>query len=542
MPRFTRYRNRVSIKLSANVVALVFALFATSKIRGQTPATSETPAAFHLLEATIDDVHAMIRSGGITCRELVEAYLKRVAAYNQSGPGLNAVQAVNPLALEQAGRLDAALKASGPVGPLHCIPVLVKDQLETADMPTTYGSAVFKDFRPERDATVVAKLRKAGAVIIAKTTMGEFASGIVGWSGPIRNPYDPRRHASGSSGGTGSGVAADFATVGIGEDTGGSVRGPAAVNNLVGLRPTVPLVSRYGMFPARPSTDTVGPLTRTVRDAAIVLDAIAGYDANDPVTAYAVGKIPASYASMLSPNGLRGARIGIMQQPMDAKTDTASEDYRKVQAVKDRAISDLKRLGALVEDISVPDVIDRVNKAYNGNVFETEAAVNAYLAKHSSAPVKTLRDILLTGKVIPSRVKALMDTVGKSTDDPGYVQVQRIVESTRQLVLTLMADHNLDAIVYATFDHQPAFIASDVMTRPAIDDDRLGSNRLLSPVLGFPAMTVPAGFTTDGLPVGIELMARPFAEPTLFRLGYAYEQGTRHRRPPTLTPALRGEP
>jgi Asp-tRNA(Asn)/Glu-tRNA(Gln) amidotransferase A subunit family amidase len=279
-----------------------------------------------------------------------------------------------------------------------------------------------------------------------------------------------------------------------------------------------------------------------VRDAALVLDAIAGYDANDPVTAYAVGKIPASYASMLSPDGLKGARIGIMQQPMDAKTDTTSEDYRKVQAVKDRAISDLKRLGAAIENVTVPDVIDRVNKAYNGNVFETEAAVNAYLATHSNAPVNTLREILLTGKVIPSRVKALMDTVGKSTDDPGYVQVQRIVESTRQLVLTLMADHNLDAIVYATFDHQPAFIPSDVLTRPAIDDDRLGSNRLLSPILGFPAMTVPAGFTTDGLPVGIEFMARPFAEPMLFRLGYAYEQGTRHRRPPASTPAPRGEP
>jgi Asp-tRNA(Asn)/Glu-tRNA(Gln) amidotransferase A subunit family amidase len=409
-------------------------------------------------------------------------------------------------------------------------------------MPTTYGSAVFKDFVPQRDATVVTKLRKAGAVIIAKATMGEFASGIVGASGPIRNAYDPRRHASGSSGGTGSGVAANFATAGIGEDTGGSVRGPAAVSNLVGLRPTLPLVSRYGMFPARPSTDTVGPLTRTVKDAAIVLDAIAGYDPNDPVTAYAVGNIPASYASALSSDGLKGARIGVMRQAMDAKTDTQSEDYRKVQAVVDKAIYDLKALGAVVESVTIPDVIDRVNKAYNGNVFETEPAINAYLAKHANAPVKNLRDILLTGKVIPSRVKALMDSVGKSTDDRGFVQVQRIVESTRLLVLTLMADHKLDALVYATFDHQPVFIPPDVMTRPAIDDDRLGNNRLLSPILGFPALTVPAGFTTDGLPVGIEFMARPYAEAMLFRMGYAYEQGTRHRKPPASTPALRGEP
>jgi amidase len=526
------------------VAALVSVVFTTStgELAAQTSGASAAPTAFHLLEATIDDVHATMRSGGITCRELVELYLKRVATYNKSGPSLNAIQAVNPRALQEADRLDAAFKASGPVGALHCVPVLVKDQLETSDVPTTYGSAVFKDFVPQRDATVVTKLRKAGAVIIAKATMGEFASGIVGWSGPIRNAYDPRRHASGSSGGTGSGVAANFATAGIGEDTGGSVRGPAAVSNLVGLRPTVPLVSRYGMFPARPSTDTVGPLTRTVKDAAIVLDVIAGYDPNDPVTAYAVGNIPASYTSGLSPDGLKGARIGVMRRPMDAKTDTKSEDYRKVQAVVDKAIYDLKALGAVVESITIPGVIDRVNQAYNGNVFETEPAINAYLAKHANAPVKTLRDILLTGKVIPSRVKALMDSVGKSTDDPGYAQVQRIAESTRLLVLTLMADHKLDALVYATFDHQPVFIPPDAMTKPAIDDDRIGNNRLLSPILGFPALTVPAGFTTDGLPVGIEFMARPYAEAMLFRLGYAYEQGTRHRMPPASTPALRDEP
>ncbi len=544
MGRYSGPCNGVAARSIANAAALLLLVFSTSKLEAQTPATSATPTVFHLSEATIDDVHAAIRSGRTTCRELIELYLKRVAAYDKSGPGLNAVQAINPRALEEADRLDAAFKASGPVGALHCIPVLVKDQLETTDMPTTYGSAVFKDFVPRRDATVVTKLRKAGAVIIAKATMGEFASGIVGSvSGPIRNAYDPRRHASGSSGGTGSGVAANFATAGIGEDTGGSVRGPAAVSSLVGLRPTVPLVSRYGMFPARPSTDTVGPLARTVRDAAIVLDAIAGYDPNDPVTAYAVGHIPASYTSALTRDGLKGARVGVIRQAMDAKTDAGSEDYKKVKAVIDRAISDLKELGAeVVEPVAIPDLIARLNQAYSANVFETEPAINAYLAKHANAPVKTMREIVLTGKVVPSRVKALMDSAGKSTGDAGYAQVQRVAESTRQAVLTLMADHKLDALVYATFDHQPVFIAPDVMTRPVIDDDRLGNNRLLSPALGFPAMTVPAGFTTDGLPVGIEFMARPFAEATLFRLGYAYEQGTHHRKPPASTPALRDEP
>src|SRR5256885_6719781 len=245
--------------------------------------------------------------------------------------------------------------------------MLVKDQVETSDMPTTYGSAVFKDFVPRRDATIGTRLRTAGAVIVAKTTMGEFASGYLGSAfGAVRNAYDPTRSASGSSGGTGSGVAANFATVGIGEDTGGSVRGPASVNNLVGLRPTLPLVSRFGMMPARPTTDTLGPIARSVKDAAIVLDAIAGYDPNDPVTAYAVEHIPRSYTSALTRDGLKGARIGVIRQAMDAKTDATSEDYRKVKAVIDKAIDDLKRLGAeLVEPVTIPGVIDRLNQGYD---------------------------------------------------------------------------------------------------------------------------------------------------------------------------------
>src|SRR5882762_2528366 len=312
------------------------------------PRNAQTNApAFHLLETTIDDVHAALKGGRTTCRQLVELYLRRIEAYDKSGPALNAVQTVNRRALEDAAKLDAALTAGAPVGALHCIPVLIKDQVDTSDITTTYGSAVFKAFVPQTDATIVTKLRQAGAVIVGKATMGEFASGYLSSaSGPIRNAYDPRRHASGSSGGTGSGVAANFATIGIGEDTGGSVRGPASVSSLAGLRPTVPLVSRYGMFPARPSTDTIGPMTRTVKDAAIVLDVIAGYDPSDPLTAYAVGHIPASYTSALRLDGLKGAHIGVIRQAMDAKTDPSSEDYRKVRAVIDKAIGELTALGA----------------------------------------------------------------------------------------------------------------------------------------------------------------------------------------------------
>jgi len=526
---------------AVTALAAVWMLIGTSngpEIEAQT-----TPSPFDVLEATIDDVHGALRAKRTTCRTLVEQYLKRIEAYDKAGPRLNAVQTVNPNAAREADRLDAAYRSSGPVGALHCIPVLVKDQVETSDMPTTYGSAVFKDFTPQRDATVVTKLRNAGAVIIGKSTMGEYAAGYLSSaSGPIRNSYDPKRHASGSSGGTGSGVSANFATIGIAEDTGGSTRGPAAVSSLVGLRPTVPLVSRHGMLPARPTTDTLGPVTRTVKDAAILLDVIAGYDRNDPVTAYAVGNIPGSYTSFLGPNGLKGARIGVVRQPMDAKTDPTSADYRKVRTVIDKAIGDLRRLGAdIIDPVEIPDAIERINRPYDGNVFETEPAINKYLAQHQNAPVKSLREILMSGKVVPSRVRVLMNSVGKSTEDGGYLQILRESEDIRQTVLGLMADHRLDALVYATFDHQPVEIGAGDMTNASLDTSGIGNNRRLSPILGFPAMTVPAGFTADGLPVGIEFMARPFAEGTLFKYAYSFEQDTHHRRPPASTPVIRGE-
>lgn len=533
--------NRQSI---VKVAALSFLIGTANNPASGAQTTSSPSTAFQVLEATIDDVHAALRAKRTTCRALVELYLKRIETYDKAGPRLNAVQTINPHALQEADRLDASFLSSGPVGALHCIPVLVKDQVETSDILTTFGSAVFKDFVPQRDATIVTRLRQAGAVIVGKSTMGEYASGYLSSaSGPIRNAYDPKRHASGSSGGTGSGVSANFATVGIAEDTGGSTRGPAAVSNLVGLRPTVPLVSRHGMFPARPTTDTLGPVARTVRDTAIVLDAIAGYDPKDPVTAYAVGQIPHSYTTFLVRDGLKGARIGVIRQPLDAKTDPASDDYRKVRTVIDKAIGDLRTLGAeVVDPVTIPDAIERVNKPYDGNVFETEPAINAYLTQHPNAPVKTLREILLSGKVVPSRVGALMNSVGRSTEEFGYLQILRSIEETRQVVLGLMADHKLDALVYATFDHQPVEIGPDDMTNPLLETSGIGNNRRLSPILGFPAMTVPAGFTTDGLPVGIEFMARPFAEGTLFKFGYAYEQATHHRKPPASTPVLRGEP
>lgn len=504
---------------------------------GPAPASAQD---FEIVEATIPSVHRAFSSGRLTCRSLVQGYLDRIAAYDKTGPTLNAIQNLNPRALDLADSLDAVMRARGPRGPLHCVPVLLKDQIETRDMPTTYGSALFRDFVPSRDATVVTRLQAAGAIILAKTTMGEFASRYLGSAfGIIRNAYDPNRNPSGSSGGSGSGVAASFGLVGIGEDTGGSVRGPAAVSGLVGLRPTLQLVSRHGMLPANPTQDTMGPMARTVMDAALLLDVMVGYDPEDPVTAYAVGHTPPSYAAALQRDALRGARIGVIREPMDTATSPGSEDYAKVDQVVNQAIADLRSLGAEVVDTLVIDSLGIVRNV--DNEYETERATDDYLGQHPNAPVKTFKEIMLSGVVTPARARAMMDLVNRTTGDPGYLTVLQRRELLRLAVLKVMADQRLDAIVYPTFNHQPMPIPDSVLAKARPGDNYgKGDNRSLSPAIGFPALTVPAGLTTDGLPVGLEFLGRPFTEAKLLSLGYTYEQATHRRRPPGTTPPLPG--
>jgi Asp-tRNA(Asn)/Glu-tRNA(Gln) amidotransferase A subunit family amidase len=516
------------------IAALVFMALAA---RVAAPLAAQ---GFDVVEATIAEARAAMESGELTCRALVQGYLDRIAAYDQVGPRLNTVQTLNARALEQADSLDQAMRTRGLTGPLHCVPVLLKDQVETRDMPTTYGSALFEDFVSEREATIVTRMKDAGAIILAKTNMGEFASRYVGSAyGIIRNPYAPDRNPSGSSGGTSAGIAASFGMVGIGEDTGGSVRGPAAVANLVGLRPTLQLVSTFGMMPANPTHDTMGPITRTVTDAAILLDAIAGYDPNDPITAQAAGEVPSTYTASLDAASLRGARLGVVRQPMDPRTDPGSEDYSKVTAVIDAAIDELRAAGAEVLDSLVIPDLEVV--AGIGNDFETEQATNAYLAELANPPVSSFRDILLSGVVIPWRSRGMWGAAGKTTEDPGYLVVMQKRERIRVAVFKAMADHGLDAVVYATFDHQPTLIAPDVESNSTPSDEYgWGDNRQLSPAIGFPALTVPAGFTTDDLPVGLEFLGRPFTEAMLLGFAYAYEQASDHRRTPATTPPLGG--
>jgi amidase len=524
------------------VLALVCILMLplASPLAGAAP-TPQRGTPFHLLEATIDGIHAAMRSGDLTCRQLVGLYLNRIEAYNREGPALNAIQTVNPRALDEAERLDAQLRTSGPAGPLHCIPVLVKDQVEVRDMPTTYGSALFRDFVPDRDATAVERIKAAGGIVLAKTTMGEFAAWFAGSGfGVCRNPYDPERDPGGSSCGSGVGVSANLGMLAIGEDTWGSIREPAARTSLVALRPTVPLVSRFGMLPGTPSQDTLGPMARTVRDTALLLDVLAGYDRNDPVTAASVGHVPPTYTSFLARDGLRGMRLGVIREPMAPDTNPAADDYAQVWTVIERALGDMAARGAeIVDPAVIPRLDDLLRRA--GDSYETEAAVDRYLAAHPGAPAATLRDIVLSEEVIPSQRARLAGRLGVTVQHPGYLLQQQAREELRQAVLMLMADHGLDALVYATFDHYPLPIPDDILTSPRRPSTP-GANRSLAAYIGFPALSVPAGFGAAGLPVGVELLGRPFTEGDLFKIAYSYEQATLHRRPPWTTPALPGEP
>ncbi len=492
---------------------------------------AQTPAAFDLMEATIEGIHAAMKAGSLSCVELVEGYLARIKAYDQVGPKLNAIQNVHPAAVASAAELDAKLKRGGPLGRLHCIPVLVKDQIETSFMPTTYGSVLFKTFVPARNATIVEKMLAEGAIILAKTNLGELAAGGSGSAfGDCRNAYDPARHASGSSCGSGIAVTANFGAVGIGEDTAGSIRGPASHGNLVALRPTLQLVSRHGVMPQGPSRDTLGPITRTVRDNALLLDVLAGYDPNDPITAASDRRIPRSYADALERDGLKGMRIGVLRLSLSKDANADAADFKEVRGILDQAAKAMAGLGAeLIDPVEVPGLFDLVQESGSApSPYETEAAIDAYLAAHPNAPVKTYRAIAESPLVVESRQKALRADIGKTPDDPVFLKQLRTRETLRTALLKVMAAQRLDAFLYPSFDHEP----------PLLPKGAAGSNRLMATFTGFPALAIPGGFTKGGLPIGLELMGRPFDESTLYRAAYGYEQGAKPRRLPPTTPPL----
>ncbi len=498
-------------------------------------------APFQIMEATIDDIQAAFKSGRLTARQLVQGYLDRIAAYDKRGPNINSIITLNDHALEDADRLDAAYRASGPIGPLHGIAVLVKDEIDTAGMPTTLGTQVFKDYRPPRDAFPIERLRKAGAIILGKTTLSEYAAGDTYGSmfGITHNPYDLERTVGGSSGGSGAAVAANFSTVAIGEETFASIRRPGGWNDVASLRPTPGLVSRSGMWDGYPSpTAQMGPMARTVKDLALLLDGMVGYDPEDPVTALGVGMVDGSYTRFLTADGLKGARIGILREPIGVQSEPGSEDFKKVDAVFARNVAELKAAGAVVVDpIVIPNLKALLAKrATNPDSFE--AGLKLYLARNPNSPIKSRQDIANSPELAKSFPPTKADrwkNPPPALDAAHYLDYLEAREELMFTVLKVMADNKLDAIVHKTVEHQPTLIKDGISPPYASNKGVPTWNTFL---IYAASMTVPSGFTTDNLPVGITFFGRPYSEPTLLKLAFAYEQATHHRAPPKTAPAL----
>lgn len=499
-------------------------------------------AQFQPVEASIEDIQAAYKSGKLTAHQLVQDYLDRIKAYDQQGPTINCILNLNPDAIKEADRLDEQFKKSGFVGPLHGIPVVVKDQADAAGMPTTLGSILFKDYRPP-DSFVVAKVRKAGGIILGKTTLGEFGAGDALGSelyGDTRNPYDLARTVGGSSGGNGACLAASFATVGVGEEGFASIRRPSTWNALVGMRPTSGLVSRSGMFHGWPDTvQTLGPMARTVRDLAVLLDAMVGYDPEDPLTAMGVGHVPKSYTASLDKNGLKGARIGILRQPFGDTPDPTAEDNKKVDAVFAKNLEELKAAGAiLVDPVVIPDLKEMLAKRSDKMGIDDESQ-KVWLARNPNSPYKTPQDVAKSPDM--SKLPPGKQTEWKKPDQASPEVIAKfneyIVDRETLLAyyLKVMADNKLDAMVYKSLEYQPPLI-KDELTPGYRSPGRIPT---INTYLGYvSAMTVPSGFTSDNLPAGITFLGRPYAEPMLIKLAYSYEQATHHRMAPKTTPPL----
>ena len=494
------------------------------------PAARTQPAPvlnfYEVHEQSIVDLQAAQTAGKVTARGLVDAYLARIQAYDQSGPRLNTIVMLNPRAREEADALDRERAEKGVRGPLHGIPVLIKDNYDTADMPTSGGNLGLATMQPAADAFQVRKLREAGAVILGKTTMHELAAGITNISSltnQTRNPYDLMRVPGGSSGGTGAAIGASLAAAGMGSDTCGSIRIPAANQNMVGLRGTHGLSSRTGVMPLSSTQDIAGPLARTVTDLAIMLDATVGPDPTDPITADGASHIPPSYRDALTPGGLKGARIGVLR----GLFGTAPEDDEVGSLIR-KALDGMKAQGAEVVDITVPGLDDLLrDSSVIADEFKFDLA--AYLAKQPNAPVKSLGEIIERGlhhDQLDATFRLRNSPEKKETERYRQAFVKR--RALRAAVLATLEEQRIDVLAYPTLRRKPAMIG----------EAQAGSNCQLSATTGLPAISMPAGFTTDGLPIGLELLGGAFQEAALLKLAYGWEQATKPRRAPFSTPPL----
>ncbi|MFD2513505.1 amidase family protein [Pontibacter locisalis] len=489
--------------------------------------SSSTADTFELQEATISEIHQALKDETCSCQQLVSAYLSRIEKYDQPTK-LKAIVVTNPDALARARQLDEEYNKTKRLRPLHCIPVIVKDNYNTEELQTAAGSLALKGFIPAEDAYQVRELKKAGAIVLAKSNMAEWAFSpmvsISSIAGETLNPYNLEHVPAGSSGGTAAAVAANFGTVGLGTDTGNSIRGPSSHNALVGFRSTLGLTSRHGIVPLYLRNDVGGPMARTVEDATKVLEVIAGYDPADPLTKHSQGKVPQNYTQFLDKDGLRGARIGVFRTLSEKDPDP------QVKVLFEQAITDLKALGAVIVDPFEIANFDSLRKDQWCDVFQKD--LNDYLSAQGDAvPVKSLNEIVATGKYSPYieenlkyfQKNQVVWAEGSLACGDAYQDPKRI--AFRNAVERAMDQYKVDAIIYPTWNNPPAKVGD-------FEGYKGDNSQIIAPHTGQPAFTVPMGYTYGNLPAGIQFLGRMFDEPALIKYTYSYEQGTKHRKPP----------
>jgi len=496
--------------------------------------------------ATIADLNAAFNAGTLSAEKLVQLCIARIQAYDREGPNLHAVMALNPKAVETARALDAERKARGPRSPLHGIPVVLKDNYNTLDMPTTGGSVLLEGSIPSTDAFIVKKLRDAGAIILAKVNMSEFASAgaYSSLGGQSHNPHDLSRSPAGSSGGTGVAIAAAYAIVGLGTDTGGSIRGPSTSNGIVGLKPTHGLLSRDGIIPLALTFDTGGPMARSVYDVAAALGIMTGIDAKDAATQKGEGKFITDYTKGLKPDALKGARIGIARDFMGVDPD--------VDWVVDASLEAMRQAGATVVDIRYPKwLLDTKGEFYNAIRYpEFAAQIKDYLATIGPDYPKNINEMIeRANRFNGTRPDGARPNTSRWTlfkreassgtlDDYRYTTVRDYgLPLVRSTIEGIFAAEKLDAIVYPTSPRRPGLITAP----PDPPGGPANSPANIANLTGFPDIIVPAGFTGDNLPVGISFLGPAFSEQKLLSLAYSFEQATHARRRPVHTPPLKGE-
>ena len=518
--------NRLFIFVWWCLCVVSFTLAQVSCAQDAMSESSKQGEASRWLDASIEELQQSMAAGELSAQSLVEFYLQRIEQYDQQGPSLNAVQTLNGQALLEAAELDAERVERGPRSLLHGVPVLVKDNYETTGMSTTAGSIIFDGFTPDRDAHLVARLKAAGAIILGKSTMHEFAYGIttVGSRfGATRNPYDLDRNPGGSSGGSGAAVAANFATFAMGSDTCGSIRIPAAHNNLVGLRGTQGLSSRRGIVPLSNTQDIGGPLARSVRDLAIVLDAVVGYDPGDEQTAESFGQIPESYLNTVQVQ--RGARIGVLRDWV--VQDAQDEDVARVIRGALEHLSE--HADWQITEVDSAEVNEALQRPMNGHfvlIHDFKTDINTYLQANPEIGVADIDALLADGRAHANILPSLQASAGM-TDDSEFTYLQELAQRAvvRRALLQLMNVHHLDALAYPTIRRVAA----------PLGEEQLGTNCQLSANSGLPAISVPAGFVDD-MPVGLELLAERWSEPKLLNLAYTVEHLLAQRQLPAATP------